>query len=539
VPDEYDADVLIVGAGPTGLALANALGSEGTRVLVCEQDEDVAQMPRSVSVDDEAMRFMQAVGLADAARRTVFPGTGTKYFGARGQLLTYGRGSDRPRYGHPIKNPMDHSEFQRMLLHGTARFPNVEVRHGTRVSGITQDAAGATATIELDGATSSATVRYVIGADGARSTIRTAIGLEPMDGSAFEQRWLVVDTINDPHDERYAMHHGDPRRPRVVVVGREGRCRYEFLVHADEHPSETEMIALATRLVRPYRGRLDPEDIVRCTIYRFYALVAREFRVERAFLVGDAAHLMPPFAGQGLNSGLRDAANLSWKLAMVLRGDAGERLLDTYAEERKPHATAMVNLSVQMGSMMMTSSRPKAWARDAGFLVGQRLPWFDRFFRELRFKPPARHATGFCLADASASSAIGAMIFQPRVIDSTCSYREFDDLIGPGFALIAIGGSPEALNHLSDPIWERIGAARLHVALDDRLPNRDAGPRGVADADGQLADQLNELRGRLVLVRPDRFIAGAFDPADEREFVRRVEDVLGAASRDTAVVAVR
>ena len=151
VPDEYDADVLIVGAGPTGLALANALGSEGTRVLVCEQDEDVAQMPRSVSVDDEAMRFMQAVGLADAARRTVFPGTGTKYFGARGQLLTYGRGSDRPRYGHPIKNPMDHSEFQRMLLHGTARFPNVEVRHGTRVSGITQDATGATATIELDG----------------------------------------------------------------------------------------------------------------------------------------------------------------------------------------------------------------------------------------------------------------------------------------------------------------------------------------------------------------------------------------------------
>jgi 3-(3-hydroxy-phenyl)propionate hydroxylase len=222
VPDEYDADVLIVGAGPTGLALANALGSEGTRVLVCEQDEDVAQMPRSVSVDDEAMRFMQAVGLADAARRTVFPGTGTKYFGARGQLLTYGRGSDRPRYGHPIKNPMDHSEFQRMLLHGTARFPNVEVRHGTRVSGITQDAAGATATIELDGATSSATVRYVIGADGARSTIRTAIGLEPMDGSAFEQRWLVVDTINDPHDERYAMHHGDPRRPRVVVVVAKG-----------------------------------------------------------------------------------------------------------------------------------------------------------------------------------------------------------------------------------------------------------------------------------------------------------------------------
>lgn len=520
-------DVLIVGGGPTGLATANALGQRGVDLLLVEQDPGVAELPRAVSVDDEAMRLMQSLGLLDEAQQVVLAGTGTKYYGARGQLLTYGRGPDRLRYGHPVKNPMDHSEFQQMLLDGLDRFPNVEARHRTRLLGFEQDPDGVTARLAVAGEESEVRCRYLVGADGGRSVVRSAIGQEPMTGSAFEQRWLVVDTVNDHHDERYAMHHGDPERPRVVVVGRDGRCRYEFLVHEDEHPEGEDVLALATRLVAPYRA-LDRSDVLRCTIYKFYALVADRFSDGRAFIAGDAAHMMPPFAGQGLNSGLRDAGNLSWKLAAVLSGQAGEELLDTYTVERRPHVSAMVRLSVRMGAVMMTRSRTRAWARDAAFITGQRLPVLSRFFREMRFKPPATYVGGFFIGSLDRGTPVGSMLVQPRVLDEQGMFARLDDAIGPGFVLLGIDVRSRLLDGLSDRVWDRLGATRVHVSLDDRFAGRTANAVTVADADGLLAEQLDDLRGRIVLVRPDRFIAGSFAGSEERAFAAQLDRLLGA-----------
>jgi 3-(3-hydroxy-phenyl)propionate hydroxylase len=530
-----DPDVVIAGGGPTGLALANALGLEGVDVLLVEQDPGVAELPRAVSVDDEAMRFMQRLGLADAARGVSLPGTGTKFFGARGQVLAYGRGPDRPPYGHPIKNPIDHAEFQQMLLDGLRRFPSVETRHLTRLVGFDHDGAGVVVRIERAGEVEEVRCRYLVGADGGRSFVRTAIGEEPMKGSAFEERWLVLDTVNDDHDERYAMHHGDPSRPRVIVVGRGGRCRYEFLVHEDEQPEGDEVLALATRLVAPYRT-LRSEDVVRCTIYKFYALVAGRFSVGRVFLAGDAAHMMPPFAGQGLNSGLRDAANLSWKLAAVIKGHAGPRILDTYTQERRPHVSAMVQLSVRMGTIMMTLSRPRAAARDLMFTAAQRLPLFSRFFRELRFRPPARFAEGLFIG-LDASTPTGSLVMQPRVVDDEGGIVLLDDVLGTGFALLGLDVAPGVLDGLKDPVWSRLCPARVQVTLDDRLPARRPGP-SVADADGVLAQQLASLRGKVVLLRPDRFVAGAFAPGDERRFCDQLRAVLGVVDAPAAPPAI-
>lgn len=527
--DALDADVIVVGGGPTGLAVANALGIRGVQVLLLEQEPGVAQLPRAVSIDDEAMRFMQSIGLAQATQEVVLPGTGTKYLGARGQLLVYGRGPERPLFGHPVKNPMDHSEFQQMLHSALDRFENVEVRHQARCVSLDQSADAVTVTVEHGGQEHPLRGRYVIGADGGRSTTRSAIGQEPMAGTAFGQRWLVVDTLNDPHDERYAIHHGDPGRPRVIVVGRDGRCRYEFLLRDDEGLSEQAQLELATELVRPYRELL-PADVVRCTAYKFYALVARRFQQGRIFLAGDSAHLMPPFAGQGLNSGLRDAANLSWKLAEVLAGRAGTELLNTYTTERQAHAAATVNLSVRMGTVMMTESRLRAGLRDLLFGAGRRLPGFSRFFQELKFKPPSSCAGGFCLGDRAATGPVGSLIRQPRVLDSAGAYRQFDDLLGSGFALVNVGGPVESLEGLSAPLWDRLQAVRVDVVFDDRLPRRNTPCRAIADADGLLAEQMVSLRDWIVLVRPDRFIAAAFRPADEQRFAGEIESLLGPAT---------
>lgn len=521
-----EVDVLIVGGGPTGLAAANALGQAGVDVLLVEQGSAVAELPRAVSVDDEAMRFMQSLGLADAARGVAVPGTGTKYFGARGQLLAYGRGPERPRFGHHVKNPIDHPSFQRMLLDGLDRFTNVAVRHDTSFLRLEQDADGVTAEIEAEGVVEEVRCRYLLGADGGRSAVRTAIGQEPMMGSVFGERWLVLDTVNDEHDERFAMHHGDPKRPRVVIVGREGRCRYEFLLHDDEQFEGDDLLEFATRLVAPYR-RLDPADVVRCAIYKFYALVAREFSLGRVFLAGDAAHLMPPFAGQGMNSGLRDAANLSWKLAAVLDQKAGPQLLATYTAERQPHVSAMVRLSVRMGAVMMTRSPGRAWIRDLAFAAGRRLPIVDRFFGEMRFKPEPRYESGFLLGTPGRGAPIGAMMVQPRVLDADGRFAWLDDEIGPGFGLLAIDTDSEALERLRSPIWERLGVAKAHIALDDRLPAQLVNTPALADADGLLAEQLAKLRGKLILIRPDRYVAAAFAPEEEPEVANRLIALLG------------
>ncbi len=518
-------EVLVVGGGPTGLAVANALGLRGISVLLIEQDPGVAELPRAVSIDDEAMRFMDSLGLLEQTRRVTLPGTGTKYFGARGQLLAYSRGPERPRYGHPVKNPMDHAEFQQVLLDGLARFANVEVRHRTGLRAFTQDDTGLTA--EIDGPDGVREVRaeILVGADGGRSLVRQLIGEEPMPGAAFEQRWLVVDTIDDPHDERYAMHHGDPERPRVIIVGRDGRCRYEFLVLEDEHPEGEQVLALARRLVAPYRV-LEPESVVRCTIYQFYALAAERFRRDRALIAGDAAHMMPPFAGQGLNSGLRDASNLSWKVAAVLRGQAGLAVLDSYGAERRPHVRAMIDLSVRMGTLMMTRSRVRAAARDLAFTAGRRLPVFSRFFREMRFKPPPAYDAGLFIGLGD-DSPVGSMLVGPRVLDRNGAVRGLDELMGRGFALLGVELASGAMAALADPLWNRLDATRVHVALDDRLPQADPGCVCCADADGLLAAQLGGLRGKVVLVRPDRFIAGSFTPAGEHALAAELSHKLG------------
>jgi 3-(3-hydroxy-phenyl)propionate hydroxylase len=522
-------DVLIVGGGPTGLAAANALGASGASVLLVEQEPGVAELPRAVSIDDEAMRFLQRLGLRAEAEAVTLPGTGTKYYGARNQLLLYARGRKPLRYGFAVKNPMDHPEFQQMLLDGATRFPAVELRHRTRFLSLSQDASSVTAELQGPDGPEAASCRFLLGCDGGRSSVRVAIGEEPMRGSAFAERWLVVDTVNDPHHQRYAMHYGDPRRPHVVVAGRDGRCRYEFLVMDDERPVDDEINEFARALVAPYRELADV-DIVRCTIYQFYALVADSWKVGRVFLAGDAAHMMPPFAGQGMNSGLRDAANLTWKMALALEGRAGEDLLSTYQSERRPHVQATIRLSVRLGEIMMSTNAVRAALRDALFSAGRSVPGFRRFFTEMRFKPDPAYYDGFAIGSGSRTGPVGSQLYQPRVLTDSVSIVDLDEVLGDSFALLGLEVPPQALEQLTDPVWARLQARRIAVRLGDQLPAGGSEIPEVADLDGLLAAQVGHLAGKVLLVRPDRFIAGSFDLSTEQDaFARELEARLGTS----------
>jgi 3-(3-hydroxy-phenyl)propionate hydroxylase len=361
---------------------------------------------------------------------------------------------------------------------------------------------------------------YVVGCDGGRSTLRKLLGIG-MAGSSMAEPWVVLDTRNDPHTLRYAMHHGDPRRPHVIVPGRDGLCRYEFLLLPGEAPEAMLRLDSLQRLVAPYRT-LEAADVVRAKVYTFHALVAERWRVGRALIAGDAAHMMPPFAGQGLNSGLRDAHNLGWKLALLLHGLAGPRLLDTYQQERRAHAIATIALSVRLGRIVMTRSRARALVRDAFFRTLGQVGPVKRYVSEMRYKPAPRfRQPGLRIGASAAAHLVGTLLPQPPVLCLDGKTRLLDDALGTGFALLgpARPGREDPFAALRHPIWDRLHMARVAVSAQERWPAAPAnGLCSVVDADARLVPELwprPSDAATILLVRPDRYVAGAFTPATE------------------------
>lgn len=351
--------------------------------------------------------------------------------------------------------------------------------------------------------------------------------------------WLVVDTLDDPHDERYGMHVGDPDRPLVIVPGRAGRCRYEFRLRPGEcAPGTAVPFGLVRDLLRPHRD-ITPEQVERSVAYTFHALLAERLRVGRCFLLGDAAHMMPPFAGQGLNSGVRDAANLCWKVADVLAGRATEALLDTYDTERRPHAQAMIDLSVRLGRVVMTTDHRRARLRDLCVRAALRSRRGRRYLTEMRYRPDTRVTTGAVApTDGPGQALTGTLLQQPFVLHGPgYTSTRLDDPLGPGWSLLGIG--------LSDDDWTGVAAAGLpdaryvDVVLGDRAPREHGGRAAVSDGDGALDAYLASLPGHLLLVRPDRLIAAVFTPGQADHVARTLARFLPPPSVSQPPTAIR
>lgn len=509
------ADVVVVGAGPVGMTAAALLAARGLRVVVLERNATTSNEPKAISLDDEALRSYQGAGVVDRILRVIVPGIGTRYYDAEGRPVFQARSPQPYRSGYPFKNPFAQPDLERELhAHLFAR-PGVDVRMRAECVGLSQDGDGVEVRYRRtsDGATGAVRASYVLGCDGGRSAVRGLLGVG-MTGRSHPEAWLVADVLGDHHDERYVMHHADPRRPHVIVPGREGRCRYEFLLHDGEGTPEQEPdFALVERLLAPFRPII-PAEVERALVYRFHALVADRWRVGRVFLLGDAAHMMPPFAGQGLNSGIRDAANLCWKIADVLGGRLADAALDSYEQERRPHAEATVRLSERLGRVVMTTDARLAARRDAHFGVALRDPATRAFYEEMRYRPSHVYRDGLVVREAAGGPAAGVMVGQPRVFDTaTATIALLDDVLGSGWALLGVGVTEEELDAAAAGTVGRLAPAVARVAVDDRLPTGSG--RLLVDVDGRLDAEFAPYAGRLVLLRPDRFVAAAWAPDDE------------------------
>jgi len=504
-------DVVIVGAGPSGLTLANILGLQGVQTLIVDERDSLIDYPRGVGLDDEALRTFQSIGLVDRVLPHTVPNQILRFFDGKRRLLAEMAPPDA-RFGWPKRNGFVQPMVDAELLGGLERFDYVEVRWGHRMENCVETDDGVT--VEFSDGQEPVHTRYVVGCDGGRSDTRRLMGVS-FDGTTSSTRWLVVDCANDPLGHPNSEVGADPARPYVSISIAHGIRRFEFMIHGDESDEEAEDPAFVRRMLAKLVPHPDRVDIIRHRLYTHHSRIAGAFRKGRLMLAGDAAHLMPVWQGQGYNSGIRDAANLGWKLAAVVNGHADDALLDTYDVERRKHARAMIDLSTLVGRVISPTNRRVASLRDRVIHGASVVPPLKRYILEMRFKPMPRYEQGaVCHVEPrSESSPTGTLFIQPRVDTREAPNVLLDDVLGSGFAVLCWSNNPRAF--LGDEAfgrWKALGATFVAARPMTQLHwtgHDDPDVVVVGDRTGALKSWFDTHTDSVLFLRPDRCIAGA------------------------------
>ena len=501
-PERYQ--VVVVGAGPTGLTLANMLGKFGVSVLLVEQNASTVNEPRAVSIDDESLRTLQFLGIAEQAMADIRSSYGSEYQGPDRKPFAVVRPS-RGEYGWPKRNAFRQPLLEAWLARALERRPTVKRCFETRCLSHRDDGRQVLVTLQDASGTREVTCDYLVGADGGKSRTRKDIGSTMLGTSFREENWLVLDIRDTVDPFRDTLVVCDPDRPVLSVPGPHGTRRYEMRLRPGETAEQMEREDIVRALLRQY-GPDGDSPIDRICVYTFHARIADRWASGRVFLAGDAAHLTPPFAGQGMNAGLRDATNLGWKLAWVLTGKLGAGLLDSYQAEREPHARSMINLAINMGRVMAPHSRWFAAATRALFRAISVSPGAREWLAQMRFKPPPRFERGFFVADSElARKLAGTMLPQPRV-ENDKGPLLLDDVLGEGFALLCYGREPAVMAEPFAALAQKL-QARVVGCLPQTyaFAQRPLDPT-VRDMYGTIGAVLGE-REAIVALRPDRYVA--------------------------------
>jgi 3-(3-hydroxy-phenyl)propionate hydroxylase len=506
----FDADVAIIGYGPTGVAAANVLGSLGIKVIAFEREKDIYQRARAVTVNDWTLRCFQSVGLDRLLLKDMDPHTSYRWKTYAGKVLRQ-ISVEPSTLGQPPAMAIYQPVMEQTLRDGAARYDNVEVRFGESVTGIAQDEDGASVSTTTD----SVRVRYALACDGGSSTTREKLGIA-LIGDTNETRWVVIDArVKRWWPERHVLTFwSDARRPVVDIALGLGNHRWEFPLAPGEDEKDFATKDQLWALLDSMGVTPDDVEIHQHAFYRHHVRKAERWREGRVFLLGDAAHLMPPWAGQGMQSGIRDAFNLGWKIGAVLQGGvesaAADRLLDSYQAERAPDVAFMTAVTEQLGRIikMQMSPAEKAKAAVAAMLgkVGVKLA-------ALPVALPPRLVTGWLAAHPKKGSAIGRMPPQPAMSTASGRNGRMDDLIGSGFVLMGDNRDPaEMLTSEERAAWRRLGARFVAVRSADRASEAET---DLVDLEGGLIAWMRAHRTNAIALRPDRFVA-----ADQRSGLR-------------------
>jgi 3-(3-hydroxy-phenyl)propionate hydroxylase len=484
--------VVVIGAGPAGIAAATLLGQYGVETLVLDRHETVYPLPRAVHADDEIYRILARLGVGDEFAAHARQAYGLRLLDPDMKVLAELKRSPQSSaaHGFPQMNMFDQPELEAMMRVNLKHYPKVTVRGNVEVTSVTQNHAGQVRVSYLDrvrGGEQTVQASYVLGCDGANSPTRAAIGAH-MYGLPFTQNWVVIDVDTDAELDQWEGCHQlcNPQRAGTYMRVGQTRYRWEFQLLDGETAANYQTVADIEPLIRPWLGD-NPADalkLVRVTAYTFRAQVASRWRDRNVFLLGDAAHLTPPFVGQGMAAGFRDSLNLTWKLVGVLNKSLPESVLDTYEQERKLHAAAMILMAVSVGAAMTGGGRIGDLIRHVVFPKMQSLRLPGTRASAVDGITPGLRRSALVIKSRTPGGLAGSMCPNPVLGEG----KRLDEVVGNRFALVTL--------------------ASLNPGVGDEVVRHGAVIVQAAPG-SELDSWLRKGRATAAVVRPDRVVMQA------------------------------
>lgn len=494
---DFDADVAIIGYGPTGVIAALSLARQGITVVAFERDRDIYQRARAVTVNDWTMRIFQSLGIDERVTKIIDPQRALRW-------VTYG-GDEVMRVEHPPSTLGVRPRFYNIYQ------PTVEaeiracaeeygdlltVHYGAEVTGVDQDEDGVTVTT----AEGTFRTRYAIGADGGSSRTRGQIGCR-LEGDTTDTLWIVIDCRVKRWwpDRDLLTFWTDRERPVVDIALSAGNHRWEIPLKPTESEADYRTADQVWPLLRALGKTSDDVEIHQWAFYRHHVRMADTWRRGRVFLAGDAAHLMPPWAGAGMQSGIRDAYDLGWKLGRVLDGELPDTWLDTYEAERRPNVQFFTDLAVGLGRVIKQEATEDELAAMNTIPDNLVTPW------EPPLNAPPTLTAGWLRGEVGDASIVGRMVPQPLMGDAVGRMARLDDLLGDGFALLGRDLDPATLLSAAEKAcWDALGARYVAVRPQNAFSQSLT---DLIDLDGGIAAFMDRYGARAIAVRPDRFVA--------------------------------
>jgi 3-(3-hydroxy-phenyl)propionate hydroxylase len=479
-----DTDVIIVGFGPSGAALAGLLGLRGVNVIVLEKSPEVFAQPRAAHIDHTGLRTIQELGCLDAVLPPMIRNQSLDLVNQNHELLLRLPAGQKSVSGLPTSVYFYQPHLDRTLRDTVGALPSVDVRLGHEWTGYAEDDEGVTARFTSADGEGTLRARWLVGCDGSWSPVREAMG-SALTSLNFDERWLVLDvklsSMPDDLPTDRVLQVCDPARPHLTTPISANRQRFEFMLMPGDDPETIAGSESVATLLSPWLGTT-PYSLERSAIYTFHGLIAQAWRKGRVMIAGDAAHQMPPFLGQGMCSGLRDATNLAWKLAAVLQHGADPDILDSYQSERSPHVQRIIEAAIGFGELVCMTDPDEASERDRELLIEGRTPELLSKFGLPKLTPGPLVRQGG-----------GALFIQP-----TKDGQRLDDLVGSRFLVVARRQSDLGS---SGGWWRDVAGA--HTIVLEEQPNE------------ALGLWLKRFGADVAVVRPDRYVLGSGSDLDQ------------------------
>jgi 3-(3-hydroxy-phenyl)propionate hydroxylase len=516
--------VIVVGAGPSGLVAANVLGRAGIATLLLERDADLANIPKALMVDDEFARLLESLDLGDALRGHGVGPISYEWQSPLGFKIAYNVGR-YTLHNQPNRTAIFQPVFERILFEGAKQYGSVTVRFGEEVIAVDQMAEDVAIRVRrTSGEERTYRARFAIAADGASSAVRKLLGIAFEQVAKMDERSVVVDVANDPDTSTTAIGRATWKRYSSSLPAPGGR-RYEFKLLPGEDAEAALSDASLARLFAPLRDFRDVQ-VIRKAVYAYRSCIAKDFRRGGVFLVGDAAHIMPVTGSQGMNSGARDANNIAWKLAAVVRGIAGPAVLDSYHQERYGHVRDTIRVVTAQTKLRAIRSAPVMFVRDLAVGLSMLVPPLRRAVAEMRYLPKPFFRNGLVIDPPpdERHGIAGRVIPNPSVrVDGV--EQKLDAALGRNWALVGIETGTDRPAGLDHPLWARLEA--IPIALD----------AGDVIDEARFADLRALHRGQWLVVRPDRIVAAAVSAEQLAATADRLAVRLGVPAAARAVPA--